>query len=325
MKKILSLVLVVAMLAAVCTVVVSAEGLANEELFYSNINGRNYVDVGDVDRNIKIELAQYFLATKPFYEYSAFCASWYDSIGNLTCTLYVWQGDYEKTVATEPIWQKELVNVIDNSWAGVTADSGEYFTEGEYLVTYSNPTQRVGIWTSNASNPDTDMVQQTYKDGEYVGYLLESRILKYEGVEKARDDANIVMKLGKNKAYVKGQAKFLSTAPTMINGTPYIPIQVVAENIGANVEYSSEDRALAIEYEDITVTIREGLNKIYANGKAMYLKTAPVILNGVTLVPMEVAEILGMQVKYFASGIVVIGSCAKIFSEGRAAAFNNVF
>ena len=74
-----------------------------------------------------------------FCSLEVFGQSWYNSIGNLTLTLYRWRTDYAATVAGTPIASRTFVDFTDNSWLQLS-----FFEQpaGDYLWVLSSPTEQ---------------------------------------------------------------------------------------------------------------------------------------------------------------------------------------
>lgn len=332
MKKIISMLLIAAtLLSAGFTVgaitMEEYESAANDMLLYDESSARGFMNVGNDATGEHNDAGQFFRADKPFSSLYLSCASWYDSIGNLTATLYAWKGDYNSTVASEPLHQKEWVNVDDNSYVTIDAPDGGCFNEGEYFWTLTNPTQRVGVFHRAGVNPKSDIMQQSYVNGEVTHLIFESFIKYYTGSNiVAEDHENIIMSTKSNKVFVEGKTSYLDVAPKIVNGRTLVPLRFVAENLGATVEYSDEDKAVAIESDNKTITITIGDNEMFVNGKIVVLDAPAVLENGRTLVPIRaVAEVLGNRVQYFDNGVIVIGRAANIFNPVRAQKFAQLF
>ncbi len=109
--------------------------------------------------------AQRFTATLPFEGIQVNGPTWSVSgEKGMTIRLYQWMGNYETTVAQEPIKTSILVNLNDNDWFPCYA--GSELPPGQYLWEASEPTNsnpdatdpyQIGCWLYNESK---------YADGE---------------------------------------------------------------------------------------------------------------------------------------------------------------
>ena len=103
-------------------------------------------------------------------------------------------------------------------------------------------------------------------------------------------------------------------APETINSRVYVPLRLVSEGLGYNVEWDSKTHTVLIDSSksDIKSTANVGSNvQIYINGKQVKLNAANGIPyftpNGYTMVPVRlVAEELGANVTWNSSSQSVI-------------------
>ena len=87
--------------------------------------------------------AEHFSINSKFDQISAWCPSWSNSIGNIRISLYKYAQSVQETMQQAVISTKKFENFADNSWLTLN------FTEqepGDYLIVFSEPSERVGIW-----------------------------------------------------------------------------------------------------------------------------------------------------------------------------------
>lgn len=134
-------------------------------------------------------------------------------------------------------------------------------------------------WLKNATRPLESNIMQlktTYaameKDVEEIRKLMQTEIK---------------VAIGQRTAYIDGQAVSLDVAPIIINGRTMVPVRFIGEAFGAEFLWDGATRK---------VTYLQGKNKIEiyvdkqlatVNGKNIILDTAPLILEGRTLVPLR--------------------------------------
>ena len=94
-----------------------------------------------------------------------------------------------------------------------------------------------------------------------------------------------------------------TVAPIMVNGTTFIPLRIVADNLGAQTNYTKTSKNEYIEIIKNGTTIKlavkaeQGYPQV--NGKTIDFKTLPKVVNGTTMVPVRfVSENLGCTVNY---------------------------
>ncbi len=79
----------------------------------------------------------------------------------LTLSLYAFDGDYETTLSASPIASKTFTDIIDCSWAELSAGRNSAWDPGEYLLVLSDP---CGVSTYIG---DTHEGQVLYRNGAY--------------------------------------------------------------------------------------------------------------------------------------------------------------
>ncbi len=108
-----------------------------------------------------------------------------------------------------------------------------------------------------------------------------------------------------------------AVAPFIDNGTTFIPLRIVADNLGAKTNYTKTDKNQYIEIVKADIVIKLAVNAEegypQVNGKAVDFKTLPKVVNSTTMVPVRfVSENLGCTINYdAATGTVAISAATK--------------
>lgn len=85
----------------------------------------------------------------------------------------------------------------------------------------------------------------------------------------------------------------------IINGTLMVPMRKYFEILGANVKWIDSTREVVGYKNNTFIKLKIDSNEAYNNGKKFKLKSAPAIVAGVTLVPVDfVAETFNMSYKF---------------------------
>ncbi len=143
----------ITILASILAVSVSFGQEVLEE-FYTADGGNSPITLNGGQR-----CGQHFTATQPFEGIEVNGPTWnVDGEKGMTIRLYEWAGNYEETVAQEPIAVSVLENLNDNDWfpcyASRELPAGEYFWEASE-PTNSNPDAvdpfQIGCWLWNGS------------------------------------------------------------------------------------------------------------------------------------------------------------------------------
>lgn len=105
------------------------------------------------------------------------------------------------------------------------------------------------------------------------------------------------------KIYINGQVVESDQPPLLIDNRTFVPIRVIAEDLGATVDYKKEDRIVTIKRDktNILLTIGDDIARISSD-----VETRPAILdapaflrNDRTYLPLRsISELFGMQVNW---------------------------
>ena len=127
-----------------------------------------------------------------------------------------------------------------------------------------------------------------YNEQEQMISGLVDREGEY-GVVQAEELTKISLAIGNNVSVVNNQYINNEIASEMINGTTYVPLRFIAENLGANIKWEGKTKHITINIDDkqLDMTVeKEGSTN-----------DAPLIKNNRTLVPLRyVSEQLGANV-----------------------------
>ena len=87
--------------------------------------------------------------------------------------------------------------------------------------------------------------------------------------------------------------------PRIINDRTMVPMRVIFEALGADVDWDSETRTITATKGGLVVKATIGDKNIYVNGVKITMDVAPIIADDRTLVPVRfVSEALGCDVDW---------------------------
>lgn len=99
--------------------------------------------------------------------------------------------------------------------------------------------------------------------------------------------------------YVDGAPLRLDVSPEARNGRTMVPIRVVAETLGADVEWVAETQQIIMTRAGSTVTMTLNSTTALVDGKTVVMDVAPYATEGRTLIPARyVAEFFGQTVAW---------------------------
>ena len=170
-------------------------------------------------------VSQKFNSEKDFFAIAVRCPSWNSKNSRVTLSLYAWKGDYQKTIASDPVNTKLFDNYEDNQF--LTLSWEKKYSAGTYLWVLSNPKGKAGVWEKegieenvnafingvphqksfmsflmyNPSNGVTYWDQVSYKKSNDSGRTWTQEKMVLKPTEGSRDQFSIcdpaVIKIGK--------------------------------------------------------------------------------------------------------------------------------
>ena len=93
--------------------------------------------------------------------------------------------------------------------------------------------------------------------------------------------------------------EFYDAEPLLENGQLFVPLRVITEALGAEINWIDTPPTVIIARGDDIIELQPGREKALKNSQAINLETAPPLVNGRVLVPLRfVSEALGAQVEW---------------------------
>lgn len=117
----------------------------------------------------------------------------------------------------------------------------------------------------------------------------------------------IVLKIGNPVVKINGKEQPPLEAVPFIDkpsGRTFVPVRLISEAFGAEIVWEPVTRQISITTDDITISIKIDSPIAIVNGKEVliddkYPKLAPMIVNGITVIPIRfIAENFGCEVKW---------------------------
>jgi hypothetical protein len=107
---------------------------------------------------------------------------------------------------------------------------------------------------------------------------------------------------------IDGERVNFDQSPMVVDGRTLVPIRAVCEKIGAEVDWDGNSKTAVISYNDTTLALTIGKDRMKVNGEdTVYLDVPPAVYGGRTLLPIRaVAENLGCDVEWNSEGNHII-------------------
>jgi len=143
--------------------------------------------------------------------------------------------------------------------------------------------------TGSLNKSTFNIAQEAKKwDKTIIELVIGQKLMKVNGVKQEIDPGR-------------------ETAPLVVNGRTLIPIRAVMEAMGGTVSYDAKEQKITLKKGADTLEMWIGKTNIRLNGSVKTMDTAPVVLNGRTMVPVRfVAENFGYSVAWKAAEQTVV-------------------
>ena len=149
---------------------------------------------------------------------------------------------------------------------------------------------------------EAEVVEEEAEEAEEAEEVEEIEEVEEVEVEvmpiSIQEGTVIVLTLGSQTAQVNGEAKDLDVAPFVDeNNRPLVPVSFVSRELGAKVDWNADDKAVTYTKGDTEIVLHIGVAHAMVNGVEVELDTAPVIVDGRTMVPVSfISRTLGFNV-----------------------------
>ena len=131
--------------------------------------------------------------------------------------------------------------------------------------------------------------------------VLDNKVYAAQEVQD-KDAVTIKLSVGSQILTVNGEERTIDeqgTVPIVENGRTLLPVRAIIETVGGSVEWNAEEKASTIIYNNDTVKLVIDSETAYKNGEEKELDTAPMIVNGRTMLPIRfIAESFGFDVDW---------------------------
>lgn len=120
---------------------------------------------------------------------------------------------------------------------------------------------------------------------------------KWEKVAEPKD--SLILTVNSKVANVFGSNVITDVAPLIVENRVMLPARLVAESLGANVQWQAQTKQVVITKDTTTIILTIGVDTALINGKAVKLDSPAFIADGRTYTPIRfIAENLGANVEW---------------------------
>ena len=120
---------------------------------------------------------------------------------------------------------------------------------------------------------------------------------KWEKVAEPKD--SLILTVNSKVANVFGSNVITDVAPLIVENRVMLPARLVAESLGANVQWQAQTKQVVITKDTTTIILTIGVDTALINGKAVKLDSPAFIADNRTYTPIRfIAENLGANVEW---------------------------
>ena len=132
----------------------------------------------------------------------------------------------------------------------------------------------------------------------------------------AENEKTITMQIDNPLISVNGVSKNIDengTVPTIIDNRTFIPVRALIESLGGSANWNNETKTAILTYNNDEIKLTVDSKIAYYNNNSTELDTAPVIVNGRTMLPVRfISESFGFDVDWNSeSKVITISEKAK--------------
>jgi hypothetical protein len=98
---------------------------------------------------------------------------------------------------------------------------------------------------------------------------------------------------------IRGNKVGFEVNPQIINGTTFVPMRAIAENLGFKVSWNNELHKVTLDKDNKIMEFTIGIPEVKVNGSNISIDIAPYIAGGSSMLPVRfIAEQLGLTVNW---------------------------
>ena len=130
--------------------------------------------------------------------------------------------------------------------------------------------------------------------------VAEEQQEELSSVEKEAQESKITIsfRVGDSELDINGD-KTQVTTPYVENGTTLVPLRVITEAFGAQVDWEEATQGITLTFADIVIKLNIGSKECQVNGVTTALLEAPQLKGDTTMVPLRfISENFGADVQY---------------------------
>jgi len=202
------------------------------------------------------------------------------------------------TETPKPGPKRYEVGVAKTENGDVTVKGSASYDSGVVITATPHYGYEVGTVTvTKADGTKLDVTERA--DGTYSFSMPRGEVTIKVTFVPQGEAVKMVLTIGSKAVDVNGKAVASDVAPVIKASRTFLPVRLIAENLGAKVEWNNDAQTVTITKGDTVIVLTVGSTTVLVNGQPAELEAPVFIENSRTYLPVRfIAEKLGADVEW---------------------------
>lgn len=190
----------------------------------------------------------------------------------------------------------QITGLHDETWAYVNGYAKAKESEGSeyYGMIDKNDNVILPFIYDDIGSVGDDGYVWVCKDGKW-GIIK----VKIENSISTANNREIILTIGEKEINVFGEVKESDAIPKIVNGRTMLPIRIIAEALGASVEWEGLEQKVLVLKDGMEIVITIDSDVALVNGDVINLESSAFVENDRTYLPLRfISENLGADVNW---------------------------
>ncbi|MBR6823555.1 MAG: hypothetical protein IKM70_00610 [Firmicutes bacterium] len=203
-----------------------------------------------------------------------------------------------ENMPTPPAVKRYEVGVVEAENGDVTVKGSASYDSGVVITAAPHYGYEVGTVTvTKADGTKVDVTERA--DGTYSFSMPRGEVTIKVTFVPQGEAVKMVLTIGSKAVDVNGKAVASDVAPVIKASRTFLPVRLIAENLGAKVEWNNDAQTVTITKGDTVIVLTVGSTTVLVNGQPAELEAPVFIENSRTYLPVRfIAEKLGADVEW---------------------------
>lgn len=209
-------------------------------------------------------------------------------------------GNYLPVYITDSKTDLERDDITDGLESGSLEGFGIVPSDEDY-VKITLPEKMIDGYAQimfTATAKDYGDVTLSLSDNRDINYIVQrdDKADEEENVAEQVQPTKVVIPIGSQVIYIGDETYKLDVPPYITNDVTKLPLRAISDIFKADIYWNGAEKSIDIEVGEDKIEMAVGNPKMYVNGYAVPLSSAPEISNGRAFVPLrDMAQIFGID------------------------------